>query len=81
MLNRTVKHLLYADTFDMGGMPVRQAFPTLTVDQIDPFLLLHHADVKVPKHVKPENAGVKPHPHRGFSPVTFIFKGGVHWKH
>lgn len=78
MLNRTVKHLLYADTFDMGGMPVRQAFPTLKVEQIDPFLLLHHADVKVPKHVKPGHEGVGPHPHRGFSPVTFIFKGGVH---
>jgi hypothetical protein len=25
-----------------------------------------------------DHAGVGPHPHRGFSPVTFIFKGGVH---
>jgi redox-sensitive bicupin YhaK (pirin superfamily) len=40
--------------------------------------LLHHADIKVPTHVKPDHAGVGPHPHRGFSPVTFIFKGGVH---
>jgi redox-sensitive bicupin YhaK (pirin superfamily) len=78
MKNRTVKHLLYADTFDMGGMLVRQAFPALKVEQVDPFLLLHHADVKVPKHIKPGRTGVGPHPHRGFSPVTFIFKGGVH---
>ena len=62
----------------MGGMPIRQPFPTLNVQQIDPFLLLHHADIKVPSHVEPDNAGVGPHPHRGFSPVTFIFKGGVH---
>lgn len=62
----------------MGGMPVRQAFPTANVENIDPFLLLHHADVKVPKHTEPDHAGVGPHPHRGFSPVTFIFKGGVH---
>lgn len=62
----------------MGGLPVRQPFPTQRVDQIDPFLLLHHADVKVPQHTEPDHAGVGPHPHRGFSPVTFIFKGGVH---
>jgi redox-sensitive bicupin YhaK (pirin superfamily) len=78
MKNRTVTHLLPADQFDMGGMPIRQAFPTARVEQIDPFLLLHHADIKVPKHIEPDHGGVGPHPHRGFSPVTFIFKGGVH---
>jgi len=62
----------------MGGLPIRQPFPTQRVEQIDPFLLLHHADVKVPKHIEPDHGGVGPHPHRGFSPVTFIFKGGVH---
>ncbi len=62
----------------MGGMPIRQPFPTMNVQQIDPFLLLHHADVEVPASIKPDHAGVGPHPHRGFSPVTFIFKGGVH---
>ena len=62
----------------MGGLPVRQPLPTQQVAQVDPFLLLHHADVKVPTTVKPDHAGVGPHPHRGFSPVTFIFKGGVH---
>src|SRR4051812_33605254 len=62
----------------MGGLPIRQPFPTNNVAQIDPFLLLHHADVKVPTHLEPDHAGVGPHPHRGFSPVSFIFKGGVH---
>ncbi|MGC1243956.1 MAG: pirin family protein [Chryseosolibacter sp.] len=78
MKTRTVRTLLPADEIDMGGMPVRQAFPTQRIEQIDPFLLLHHADMKVPKHANPRHAGVGPHPHRGFSPVTFIFKGGVH---
>lgn len=78
MRTRTVSHLLYAEKLDMGGMPIRQPFPTMNVQQIDPFLLLHHADIKVPKHLDPDHAGVGPHPHRGFSPVTFIFKGGVH---
>jgi quercetin 2,3-dioxygenase len=78
MKTRTVSRLLYAHPMDMGGLPIRQPLPTKQVEQIDPFLLLHHADVKAPKHVKPDHAGVGPHPHRGFSPVTFIFKGGVH---
>ncbi len=78
MKNRTVNRLLYAHQVDMGGMPVRQPLPTEKVEQIDPFLLLHHANIKVPTHIKPNHAGIGPHPHRGFSPVTFIFKGGVH---
>jgi redox-sensitive bicupin YhaK (pirin superfamily) len=78
MKNRSVTHLLYAEPYDMGGLPIRQPFPTNNVERIDPFLLLHHADVKVPEHTEPDHAGVGPHPHRGFSPVTFIFKGGVH---
>lgn len=78
MKNRTVGRLLYAHQVDMGGMPIRQPLPSQQVEQIDPFLLLHHANVKAPKHVDPDHAGVGPHPHRGFSPVTFIFQGGVH---
>lgn len=75
---RKVTHTLYAEQYDMGGMPIRQPLPSHQVEQVDPFLLLHHAVVKVPKHIVPDKAGVGPHPHRGFSPVTFIFKGGVH---
>lgn len=78
MKNRTVSRLLYAHPVDMGGMPIRQPLPTQQVEQIDPFLLLHHANIKAPSHVKADHAGVGPHPHRGFSPVTFIFQGGVH---
>ena len=78
MKNRSVSQLLPSHMVDMGGFPVRQPFPTQRVDQIDPFLLLHHADVKAPQHVDPDDAGIGPHPHRGFSPVTFIFNGGVH---
>jgi quercetin 2,3-dioxygenase len=75
---RTVSRLLYAHQVDMGGIPIRQPLPSQQVEQIDPFLLLHHANIKAPKHVDPDHAGVGPHPHRGFSPVTFIFQGGVH---
>lgn len=75
---RTIKSVIYSNAFDMGGMPIRQAFPSAKAAHIDPFLLLHHADVKVPTHIPVTKSGVGPHPHRGFSPVTFIFKGGVH---
>lgn len=78
MNNRKVKALLYAHPVDMGGIPIRQPLPTHQVEQVDPFLLLHHANIEVPKHVDTRHAGVGPHPHRGFSPVTFIFQGGVH---
>lgn len=75
---RSVARLLYAHEADMGGLPIRQPLPTQQVQQIDPFLLLHHANIKVPTHIETDHAGVGPHPHRGFSPVTFIFQGGVH---
>ena len=78
MKTRTVSRLLYAEQMDMGGMPIRQPLPTQAVEQIDPFLLLHHANIKAPTHIEPGQSGVGPHPHRGFSPVTFIFQGGVH---
>jgi quercetin 2,3-dioxygenase len=78
MKTRTVSRLLYAHPVDMGGLPVRQPLPTQKVQQIDPFLLLHHAEVSVPANSPTKYGGVGPHPHRGFSPVTFIFKGGVH---
>ncbi len=76
--NRTIQSILYATPMDMGGFPIRQPFPSGKAPQIDPFLLLHHADLKVSADVDPLQAGVGPHPHRGFSPVSFILKGGVH---
>lgn len=77
-MNRTIIQISYATAMDMGGFPIRQPLPNATVENIDPFLLLHHATVKVPSHIPVSRAGVGPHPHRGFSPVSFIFKGGVH---
>lgn len=75
---RTVKALQFADMMDMGGMPVRQPLPSAHIEHADPFLLLHHHQGKVQAGRHPREVGVGPHPHRGFSPVTFIFKGDVH---
>lgn len=75
---RTVRKILYGQPFDMGGMPIRQPFPARGVEQIDPFLLLHHARLQLPPGKDMHDEGVGPHPHRGFSPVTFLFEGGIH---
>lgn len=75
---RTIRSILYAQPMDMGGLPIRQPFPSAKAERPDPFLLLHHANIQVPSHLETRHAGVGPHPHRGFSPVTFIFEGGVH---
>ena len=78
MSTRTVKHIEKALPNNMGGMIVYQPLPSAALEQVDPVLLIHHARVKFSGHRDPLQAGVGPHPHRGFSPVTFIFKGGVH---
>jgi hypothetical protein len=76
-MNKSVKYILPAEEVDMGGFPVKQALPTNSVEQVDPFLLLHHARVQ-PHFDRPAKAqGVGPHPHRGFSPVTFVIEGEV----
>lgn len=75
---KAVKQLLYAHEADMGGMPIRQPLPTRAVDQVDPFLLLHHHKTTLQPGGHPRSLGVPPHPHRGFSPVTFVIQGQVH---
>jgi len=75
---RKVRQLLFAQEIDMGGIPVYQPFPTSNVDQIDPFLLLHHLETTVQADSHPRETGVDPHPHRGFSPITFVIKGNIH---
>ena len=77
-MNKKVQYLLPAEMIDMGGFPVKQALPTLKVEQVDPFLLLHHGQVKPLANVPANAQGVGPHPHRGFSPVTFVIEGEVH---
>jgi len=75
---RTVKNKSKADKVNMGGIVLDQALPYRGTDQIDPFLLIHHWTDELKGNQKQQNVGVGPHPHRGFSPVTFIFNGGVH---
>jgi hypothetical protein len=77
-MNKKVSTLIPAFDIDMGGIPLKQALPTNNVQQVDPFLLLHHGTLKYRKNGKAIHQGVGAHPHRGFTPVTFIIDGEIH---
>lgn len=78
MNQKLIKHILPAVTIDMGGLPLKQPLPNQNIQQVDPFLLLHHANFKAVKKRPPLQQGIGPHPHRGFSPVTFVLDGEIH---
>ncbi len=78
MNNREIKLISPSNVVDMGGFPVRQPLPAQGLEMVDPFLLLHHAEISYKNARGAEHSGVGPHPHRGFSPVSFVFNGGVH---
>jgi len=79
MKYRSVASIQPSESIDMGGIKVKQPLPTAKVEQIDPFLLLHHFG---PTEVTPGQSplDVSPHPHRGFEPVTFLYRGGLRHK-
>jgi len=70
---RTVSQVIFAEAHEMGPLTVRQPLPSEPLPYLDPFVLLHHAP---PKDFQ-GGTGVSWHPHRGFAPVTFMFKGGI----
>ncbi len=72
-----VKNIQYAGFVNMGGLKIRQPLPSKNIDMLDPFLLLHHHKTDIEKGKRQEDAGVGPHPHRGFVPVTFVLDGEV----
>jgi len=79
-MSRSVKRILASSTVNMGGgLLTRQPIPGVEVQQLDPFLLVHHTG---PKTFVPGNQGLPfaPHPHKGFETVTFIFEGAVEHK-
>jgi len=75
---RSVKKIIKSQKVDMGGILLDQPLPNQFMDQLDPYLLIHHWSDTLKGNQKQNEAGVGPHPHRGFSPVTLIFRGGVH---
>jgi len=81
----TVKHkkgvmkILQAMSIDMGGFPVKQALPLEDVQMVDPFLLLHHANVRFDSNQKALHQGVGPHPHRyrGLISIISLINGSM----
>jgi redox-sensitive bicupin YhaK (pirin superfamily) len=73
MTHRTVSQVVYAAEERMGPLTIRQPLPSERLPYLDPFVLLHHA----PTRVMDGMHGVDSHPHKGFAPVSFVFKGGV----
>jgi hypothetical protein len=71
---RTVEAIVPAiRQLEGGGFEVRRTFPTATLAQVDPFLLLDHMG---PMDLGPGEAkGAPDHPHRGFETVTYMLDG------
>ncbi len=74
---RTIKHIIPSQKVPMGGTLIDQPLPIKGLDMVDPFLLIHHHRMEYPGGEKQKDLGVPPHPHRGFSPVTFVFEGDI----
>jgi len=74
MASRSVSRVVSGfDTFEGAGFPVRRPFPTPTLSEFDPFLLL---DEMGPVDYAPGEAkGAPDHPHRGFETVTYVLDG------
>ncbi len=77
-MKRKVKYLLPTSDVNMGGILIKQALPTQKAPQVDPFLLLHHGRFSFTDLAPARQQGLGPHPHRGFTPVTFVVEGEVH---
>ncbi|GHC62550.1 pirin family protein [Ulvibacter litoralis] len=74
MKTNSSKEIGRSDFVSMGGVRLRQPFPTEAIEAIDPFLLLHHyGPYEINEYNNPMDLG--PHPHRGFEPITFLISG------
>lgn len=62
----------------VGDFTGVEALPNTVRANLDPFLLLHHATSRIVAGTDPLEAGVGPHPHTGFAPVSLIYQGGIH---
>ena len=75
---RSIRKIYPAERVRMGDIYLDQPLPARGLDMVDPFLLVHHWADEQEGGKHPSELGVGPHPHRGFTPATFIFKGKLH---
>jgi redox-sensitive bicupin YhaK (pirin superfamily) len=79
MAIRSVSHIIKGiPTLEGAGFQVHRPFPSDTLSDFDPFLLL---DEMGPMNVRPGEAkGAPDHPHRGFETVTYMLSGSFRHK-
>jgi hypothetical protein len=71
---KTVQHRVGSPLVNMGPIKLRQPLPNQGIENVDPFLLVHHyGPYAISEFNNPFDLG--PHPHRGFEPITLLFKG------
>ena len=71
---KTIQHTVASPFVNMGPIKLRQPLPIQGIENVDPFLLLHHyGPYAISEFNNPFDLG--PHPHRGFEPITLLFKG------
>ena len=71
---KSIQQKVNSPLVNMGPIKLRQPLPTEGIENVDPFLLLHHyGPYAISEFNNPFDLG--PHPHRGFEPITLLFKG------
>ena len=71
---KSIQHIVPSPFVNMGPIKLRQPLPANGIESVDPFLLLHHyGPYAISEFNNPFDLG--PHPHRGFEPITLLFKG------
>jgi len=77
-MKKKIDHILYAREKKITDEDtVRQPLPHMDFRFANPFIVLHHGGPKLYK--AGQQARIHPHPHRGFSPYTFMLQGeGFH---
>ena len=77
MKNKSIQQIIPSQKVNMGGHILEQPLPNQALEQLDPFLLIHHAEWQLKGNQRQQEVGIGGHPHRGFSPVTFVFQGDI----
>lgn len=71
---KSIKQIGGSPMVSMGPIRLRQPLPSAQINTFDPFILLHHYG---PYDISPSSNpfDLGPHPHRGFEPITLLYRG------